>query len=105
LRLTDFFGRIHLTEHQEIFMQQATATPVMTELTCWKCGEESLKAAANDGATRGANGEPVTSAHVQHSECQKCGTYSVNHAQAMHNKTVARKARKSLIRAANLSST
>ncbi len=86
-------------------MEQAhAAIKVTTDLTCWKCGEESLKDASNNGATRGAQGELVASTELQHSECQKCGTYSVNRAQALHNKTVGRKTRKSLIYASNLSS-
>jgi ribosomal protein L37E len=86
-------------------MQQAQATTkVMTDLTCWKCGEESLKVASDNGTTRGAQGELVASSELQHSECQKCGTYSVNTAQALHNKAIGRKNRKSIIRASNLSS-
>jgi hypothetical protein len=84
-------------------MEQATAR-VMTDLTCWKCGEESLKEAADAGATRGAHGELVTSVELHHSECQKCGAYSVNAKQALHNKTVGRKARKERIYESNRSS-
>jgi cytochrome c-type biogenesis protein CcmH/NrfF len=54
-------------------MEQATAK-VMTELTCWKCGEESLQEANGAGATRGAKGELLASVEMRHSECQKCGT-------------------------------
>jgi hypothetical protein len=98
-------GRPHHNRTQGDFMQQAqAATKAMTDLTCWKCGEESLKDSSNNGATRGAHGELVASTDLQHSECQKCGTYSVNTAQALHNKTVGRKTRKSIIRASNLSS-
>ncbi|HTE14463.1 MAG TPA: hypothetical protein VK642_05255, partial [Burkholderiales bacterium] len=78
-------------------MEQATAK-VLTEFTCWKCGEESLKETANAGATRGPHGELQASTELRHSECQKCGTYSVNPAQATHNKNVGRKNRKALIR-------
>ncbi len=86
-------------------MEQAQgATKGMTDLTCWKCGEETLKDAGNNGTTRGAQGELVASTELQHSECQKCGTYSVNRAQALHNKSVDRKTRKSRIYASNLSS-
>jgi hypothetical protein len=81
-------------------MEQAT-TKVMTELTCWKCGEESLLEAASAGATRGAHGELLASTHLRHSECQKCGTYSVNAAQALHNKAVGRKTRKAHIYESN----
>ncbi len=81
-----------------------TATRVMTEYTCWKCGEESLKEAASAGATRGTHGELLTSTEIRHSDCQKCGAYSVNPAQARHNKMVGRKTRKELIREANRTS-
>ena len=83
-------------------MEQAAR--VMTELTCWKCGEEALHEAAGAGATRGAHGELQPSTELRHSECQKCGTYSVNAAQALHNKTVDRKVRKAKIYESNRSS-
>jgi hypothetical protein len=83
-------------------MEQAQATTkVMTALTCWKCGEESLKEAAHAGVTRGPHGDLVASTDIWHSDCQKCGAYSVNAAQALHNKTVSRKSRKELIRESN----
>jgi hypothetical protein len=86
-------------------MEQAqAAAKVMTELTCWKCGEESLKEAAGAGATRGAHGELLASTSLKHSDCQKCGALSVNPAQAKHNKMVGRKARKELIRESNRTS-
>lgn len=84
-------------------MEQATAK-VTTELTCWKCGEESLKEAASAGATRGAKGELLASTEMRHSECQKCGTYSVNAAQSLHNKNVGRKTRKAHIYESNRTS-
>lgn len=84
-------------------MEQST-TKVMTDLTCWKCGEESLKEAAGAGAARGAHGELLASSELKHSDCQKCGAYSVNPAQARHNKMVGRKTRKGLIREANRTS-
>ena len=84
-------------------MEQATVK-VTTDLTCWKCGEESLKEAANIGPTRGTHGELLASTEQRHSECQKCGTYSVNAAQALHNKNVGRKTRKARIRESNRSS-
>jgi hypothetical protein len=84
-------------------MEQATAK-VITDLTCWKCGEESLQEAATTGATRGAHGELLASTEMRHSECQKCGTYSVNATQALHNKTVGRKTRKAHIYESNLAS-
>lgn len=84
-------------------MQEAQVK-VTTGLTCWKCGEESLKETGNAGATRGPHGELLASTELQHSVCEKCGTYAVNPAQIIHNKNVARRARKALIREANRSS-
>ncbi len=84
-------------------MEQA-ATKVKTDLTCWKCGEESLKEFAGAGAARGAHGELVASTDIRHSDCQKCGAYSVNAAQARHNKIIGRKARKEVIREGNRTS-
>lgn len=83
---------------------QATQAKVTTELTCWKCGEESLKESPGAGATRGAHGELLASTELRHSVCEKCGTYAVNPAQAVHNKTVGRRTRKALIREANRAS-
>lgn len=84
-------------------MEPAT-TKVMTELTCWKCGAQALQEAAGTGAARGAHGELQASTEMRHSECQKCGTYSVNAAQALHNKTVGRKVRKARIYESNRTS-
>lgn len=81
-------------------MEPAT-TKVMTDLTCWKCGEEALQEAAASATTRGTHGELQASTDLRHSECQKCGSYSVNAAQAQHNKTVGRKARKARIYESN----
>ena len=75
-----------------------------SDLTCWKCGEESLREAADTSAMRGPHGELTASTDIRHSDCQKCGAYSVNPAQALHNKTVGRKARKERIREANRTS-
>jgi hypothetical protein len=77
---------------------------VMTDLTCWKCGEESLKEAASAGAARGAHGELLASSEIKHSDCQKCGAYSVNAVQARHNKTMGRRNRKEVIRESNRTS-
>lgn len=86
-------------------MQQAqAAAKVMTDLTCWKCGEESLKEAASAGVARGSHGEALTSTEVKHSDCQKCGAYSVNAVQARHNKIMGRKARKAAIHESNRTS-
>ena len=77
---------------------------VMTDLTCWKCGEESLKEAASAGAARSAHGELLASSEIKHSDCQKCGAYSVNAVQARHNKTMGRRNRKEVIRESNRTS-
>ena len=79
---------------------QAIAKP-KSDLTCWKCGEDSLVEAAISGVARGPHGDLLTSTDIRHSDCQKCGAYSVNAAQALHNKAVGRKSRKALIREAN----
>jgi hypothetical protein len=84
-------------------MQEAHAVPakVMTDLTCWKCGEETLKemvAAVDTNAFRSAK---VEASGLMQSECTKCGTHSVNAAQALHNKTLVRASRKAIIKEAN----
>jgi hypothetical protein len=84
-------------------MQEAHAVPakVMTDLTCWKCGEESLKVmveAADPNAFRSAK---VVASGLLQSECTKCGTRSVNAVQARHNKTLGRKNRKLVIKESN----
>ncbi|MEQ1776267.1 MAG: hypothetical protein ABL891_21010 [Burkholderiales bacterium] len=84
-------------------MPQA-ASHVMTDLTCWKCSEESLVEAINTSAARGTHGELMASTHVHHSDCPKCGAYSVNAAQARLNKIAGRKARKEVIREGNRTS-
>ena len=78
----------------------------MTELTCWKCGEDSLQEAAGDEAAKhGSYGEQAAATGVKHSVCQKCGTYAVSPAQSRHNKIARRKTRKERIRDANRTST
>jgi hypothetical protein len=84
-------------------MEQA-ATKIVTDLTCWKCGEETLKEAASAVATRGSHGELMAATDIKHSDCQKCGAYSVNPAQARLNKIAGRKVRKELIRESNRTS-
>ena len=84
--------------------QTQAAAKITTDLTCWKCGEESLLEAAIAGVTRGAHGDLLAATDIRHSDCQKCGAYSVNPAQALHNKTIGRKSRKERIREANRTS-
>ncbi len=81
--------------------QQVAASKVMTDLTCWKCGEETLKemtVAVDTKAFRSAKAEATG---VMQSECTKCGTHSVNAAQALHNKILGRKNRKAVIKESN----
>ena len=80
---------------------QAVETKVMTALTCWKCGAESLLEAAGRMDSISPKGEKIVAESRRHSDCQKCGAYSVNAEQARHNKTVGRKTRKAIIKEAN----
>ena len=80
---------------------QTAEAKIMTDLTCWKCGEESLKEFAPDEETRSAKGEKITSSAIRHSDCQKCGAYSINPAQLRVNQTIARSNRKAVIKEAN----
>jgi hypothetical protein len=90
-----------LTHKGNIMIEAPTAAAkVMTDLTCWKCGEESLKEkfeTIDPNAFRAANAAPG----LMQSECTKCGAMSINVAQSLHNKTAARKSRKAIIKAAN----
>ena len=82
-------------------LEPAVAEKIFTDLTCWKCGEESLKVFAMVADSHGGKGEKVTSLALHHSDCQKCGAYSVNLAQSLHNKAIARTNRKAIIKEAN----
>jgi len=77
------------------------AEKIITDLTCWKCGEESLQPPSNN--TRSITSQDGATAVIgtQHSTCSKCGAISVNAEQAKHNKTVNRKSRRASIREAN----
>ena len=83
-------------------MSEAQAVAkVMTDLTCWKCGEESLQEVSekiDPNAFRPANA--IITAIMQ-SKCTKCGAQSINAAQAAINKVNGRKSRKHLIKEAN----
>ena len=74
---------------------------VMTDLTCWKCGEESLVEVADAVPAAHLKTEKVVSSASKHSSCGKCGAYSVNATQARHNKTVGRQNRKAIIKESN----
>lgn len=80
--------------------QSATAK-VMTDLTCWKCGEETLKQMVEAVDPKAFGGSKAVASGVLQSECTKCGTRSVNAAQSRHNKTLGRKNRKLIIKEAN----
>ena len=54
--------------------QQIAATKVMTDLTCWKCGEESLKENTVVVDTTAFRRAKVEASGVMQSECTKCGT-------------------------------
>jgi hypothetical protein len=83
-------------------MEAQTATAkVMTDLTCWKCGEETLKAMAEPVDPNAYGSAKVAASGIMQSECTKCGTHSVNATQARHNKTLGRRNRKSIIKEAN----
>jgi hypothetical protein len=73
----------------------------MTELTCWKCGEEALVEAPRAVAALNAMATVSVAADGRHSICGKCGTRSVSTAQALQNKSDNRKVRKAIIREAN----
>ena len=84
-------------------MMQAPATETakaMTELTCWKCGEESLKEMF-EAVDPNAFHKDTDTAVIMHSICGKCGAQSVNARQSLHNKIAARKSRKAIIKETN----
>ena len=78
----------------------ATAPRVVTDLTCWKCGDETLRPVSGDSESTASDGRTALFGN-QHSVCSKCGALSVNAAQAKHNKTVNRKSRRASIRESN----
>jgi ribosomal protein L37E len=78
----------------------AAETKVITELTCWKCGEESLKETAPVEEKHGATAR-IRSSGMRHSSCQKCGAHSINAAQSQHNRVLARTQRKAIIKESN----
>jgi len=80
---------------------QAVEATVMTDLTCWSCGEETLKEMFEAVDPNAFRNEAATVVATMQSECTKCGVHSVNAAQALQNKTAARKSRKAFIKEAN----
>ena len=82
-------------------MQTAVAAKTTTDLTCWKCGEESLKELFEAVDPNAFRSQATSVVVTMQSECSKCGAHSVNAAQVLQNKTASRKSRKSLIKEAN----
>jgi formate dehydrogenase assembly factor FdhD len=83
-------------------LQTQTATPkVLTDLTCWKCGEETLQQMTQAVDPHAFSREKIAVSAIAQSECTKCGARSVNAVQSRHNKTVGRKNRKAIIKEAN----
>ncbi len=81
--------------------QAAAEVKGMTDLTCWKCGEESLAEVADAAHPANLKGEKVVASASRHSSCAKCGAYSVNATQARHNRLVGRQNRKAIIKESN----
>ena len=84
-----------------MMQQQAAPAKVMTDLTCWKCGEETLKQMVETVDTNAFKSTKAAASGIMQSECTKCGTRSVNAVQARHNKTLGRQNRKLIIKDAN----
>ncbi len=80
---------------------QTPAAKVTTDLTCWKCGEETLKSTLVAVAVNAFRSAKAEGSGVQKSECTKCGATSVNAAQARHNKILGRRNRKAIIKETN----
>ena len=79
-----------------------TATPkVITDLTCWKCGEETLKQMVEAADPHAFRSEKTVPSALMQSECTQCGARSVNATQSRQNKTLGRKTRKAIIKEAN----
>jgi hypothetical protein len=81
--------------------EQIAEAKVMTDLTCWKCGEESLKVMVEAVDPKAFRSTVAAASGLLQSECTKCGTRSVNTAQARHNKTLGRRNRKAIIKESN----
>lgn len=80
---------------------QTVTAKVMTDLTCWKCGEETLKEMVEIVEPSVFGSHKVEASGLKQSECTKCGTRSVNATQSRQNKTLGRKNRKAIIKEAN----
>ena len=80
---------------------QAATAKVFTDLTCWKCGEETLKQTVEAVDPKAFRRDAAVATGLMQSECTKCGAHSVNAVQSRHNKTLGRKTRKAIIKEAN----
>ena len=89
------------TQGKHMLQAPATTSKRATDLICWKCGEGTLKEISGPTESFTSKGEKVVSFGSLHSECQKCGAYSINPEQARHNKVLARQNRKAIIKEAN----
>ena len=72
-----------------------------TNLTCWSCGEESLKEVIEAVDPNAFRPVGAIDTAIMQSKCSKCGAQSINAAQALINKVNARKGRKRLIKESN----
>ena len=80
---------------------QASTAKVFTDLTCWKCGEETLKEVVATVEPNAFRRDPAVALAIMKSTCGKCGADSVNAAQSRHNKILGRKTRKAIIKETN----
>ena len=78
-----------------------TESRTTSALTCWKCGQDTLKEAAGATESFSSKGEKVMSTARRHSDCQNCGAYSVDADQARYNKAIDKKNRRAHIRDTN----
>ena len=80
---------------------QAATARVITDLTCWKCGEETLKQMVAAVDPKAFRRDAADATGLMQSTCGKCGALSVNAVQSRHNKVLGRKNRKAIIKEAN----
>ena len=80
---------------------QAATAKVFTDLTCWKCGEETLKQVVEAVDQNAFRRDTAVASVLLQSTCGKCGAHSVNAAQSRYNKVLGRKTRKAIIKEAN----
>jgi predicted nucleic-acid-binding Zn-ribbon protein len=80
---------------------QAVEAKKFTDLTCWSCGEETLKEVVDAVDPNAFRPVGAIETAIMQSKCTKCGAQSINAAQAQINKVNARKSRKALIKETN----